>query len=452
MPAALPAALYLGVYLLTLADALVPQPWLAGAAAAGLAAFVLLELPRIRTGQRVAAAVLICGGLAAAAFDGGAAAVWRDLVEGLVRALPFMVLFAAVMCLQVPALASPAFRSLGARVVAQPPGRRYLMLALAGHYLGAVLNLAGLQLVASLLDPGMRAGLRRRLTIAVVRGFSSAVLWSPFFVGMGVILTVLPQVSWLDLGPLGLALGLGFVALAWALDRVLSRRGREAAPAPQAAAGDGLPAGRAAAGVAAVFLLLAVPVIGLSEAGGLSIVIALGLVAPAMAVAWGARLRRGGVRTDPVLATVVGRLPGLRNEAVLFLAATVFAVGLADAVDAAQLGGLLAQPDWPPALRTAALALGGTLLGGLGVHPVVPAILVGEILTPQVLGLPPLAVALVLAIIWGMGTQMSPVSATNMQVARWLSVPVLRVAWGWNAPYCLPAAGLAGAVVGLAAG
>jgi hypothetical protein len=263
---------------------------------------------------------------------------------------------------------------------------------------------------------------------------------------------VLPQVSWLDLGPLGLALGLGFVALAWTLDRVLARRGRAPSPAPPAqAAGDGLPASRALGGVAAVFLLLAVPVIGLSEAGGLSIVTALGLIAPPLAVAWRARLQGAGVRADPVLPTVVGRLPGLRNESLLFLSATVFAVGLADAVDAAQLGGLLGQGGWPPALRTAALALGGTLLGGLGVHPVVPAILVGEILTPEVLGLPPLAVALLLAIIWGMGTQMSPVSATNMQVARWLSVPVLRVAWIWNAPYCLPAAALAGAVVGLAA-
>ncbi|MFP3386905.1 hypothetical protein R0J92_26025, partial [Tritonibacter sp. SIMBA_163] len=74
-------------------------------------------------------------------------------------------------------------------------------------------------LVASLLDPEMRPRLRRRLTLAVVRGFSGAVMWSPFFVGMGVILTVVPGVSWLQLAPAGLVIGSGLVLGAWALDR-----------------------------------------------------------------------------------------------------------------------------------------------------------------------------------------------------------------------------------------
>jgi hypothetical protein len=439
------AWLYLGVYLLTLVDALYPTPVVAGVAGAGLMAFVVLQAPDIRTPQRVASAVLIAGGLAAAWSQGGAKGALADLLSGAERALAFMVLFAAVMCLQVPALTSPSFRQLGERVVAQPPGRRFLMLAFAGHYLGAVLNLAGLQLVASLLDPDMRPGLRRRLTIAVLRGFSAAVMWSPFFVGMGVILTVVPGVSWLQLAPAGLLIGSALVLGAWALDR--ATRG------PRDPAGDRLPApegdlGRAVLGVLTVFLALAAPVVALSEGAGLSIVIALGLVAPVLSVLWAGLLRRRGAGDPaPVLASVTARLPGLRNEAALFLAATVFAVGVSHAVEPDALAGALGLADWPPALRAAALALAGTLLGGLGVHPVVTAILVGEVLGPAALGLSPLAVALLLAVVWGMGTQMSPFSATVMHTARMLDVSVFRVAWLWNAPYCLPAATLAGAAV-----
>ena len=62
---------------------------------------------------------------------------------------------------------------------------------------------------------------------------------------------------------------------------------------------------------------------------------------------------------------MVGRLPSLRNEAALFLSATVFAVGLSHAVDGAVLQGWLAAPGLPTALRTAALTTLGTLLGGL---------------------------------------------------------------------------------------
>ena len=444
-PIAPTAWLYLAVYLLTLVDALRPTPAVAATAAVGLMAFVALQLPAIRMPQRIASAVLIAAGLAAAWSRGGAPGALADLLAGAERALPFMVLFAAVMCLQVPALVSPSFRQLGERVVAQPPGRRFLMLAFAGHYMGAVLNLAGLQLVASLLDPGMRPTLRRRLTLAVLRGFSAAVMWSPFFVGMGVILTVVPGVSWLQLAPAGLLLGSGLVLLAWALDRA-TRGPRDPADAPPAAPEGDL--GRSALGVLAVFLALAAPVVALSESARLSIVIALGLVAPTLSVGWAWLLRRQRAADPaPVLASVTGRLPNLRNEAALFLAATVFAVGVSHAIQPDALAGALGLTDWPAGLRAAALAVAGTLMGGLGVHPVVLAILAGEVLGPAALGLSPLATAMLLAVVWGMGTQMSPFSATVMHVSRMLDVSVFRVAWLWNAPYCLPAAALAGAAV-----
>jgi hypothetical protein len=268
---------------------------------------------------------------------------------------------------------------------------------------------------------------------------------------MGVILTVVPEVSWVRLAPAGLALGLGVVALAWALDR--ATRGPRDPRGERPAASDDGHLGRAAAGVAGVFAALATPVVMLSEGAGLSIVIALGLVAPLLSVLWAGLLRRRAAGAPaPVLAGVTARLPDLRNEAALFLAATVFAVGLSHAIQPETVAGALGLANWPAGLRAMALAVVGTLLGGLGVHPVVLAILVGEVLGPAALGLAPLEAALLLTVIWGLGTQMSPFSATVMQVSRLLEVSVFRVAWVWNAPYCLPSAALAGlAAAGLGA-
>ncbi len=448
-------ALYAAVYGLTLLEAFLPHPVVTGAATVAFLGFVTLEIGNVRPAQRLAAGVLVSLGLGTAYAAGGLAALERVAARGIHDALPFLVLFAAVMSLQAPAFASPAFRAIGEAVVRQPPGRRYMMLAFAGHYLGAVLNLAGFQLVASFFDPTMAPVLRQRLTIAVVRGFSAAVLWSPFFVGMGVILTVLPEVSWLTLLPAGLPMGAGLILLARAFDRLTSRQPR---PAPAAAAvAPGPPATRSAhpaIGVATVFLALAGPVIALSEGAGLPIVIALGLAAPPLALLWHVRLRLGDPGVAPTGSAVrdlYARLPGLRNEAVLFLGATVLGIGLADAVHDQMAGGwagLAALPGW---LAGGVLTLLGTLLGGLGVHPVVPAILVGAVLQPAALGLPATALALILAVVWGLGTQMSPFSATVMAVARLLDVSVFRVAWRWNAPFCTTAAVLFGMLIGVGA-
>lgn len=459
------AAVYAGIYILTLIDAFVGADSVGVAAVCGLALFVVLEARHVHAMHGAAAALLGACGLAAAFWAGGLTASGHAAFEGFHRALPFLVLFAAVMTLQGPAMASPSFRAIGESVVRQPPGRRFLMLAFAGHYLGSVLNLAGLQLVTSLFGADMDTPLRQRLTIAVLRGFSTAVLWSPFFVGMGVILTVVPEASWLTVAPAGLPLGAALIALAWVYDRAI-RRPRAATPTSAAAgasehAAAHTPAGpdggwlRPARGAAAVFLALAVPVIALSEGGGVSIVIALGLVAPPLALAWQARLKASGVtQTRPagVLRDVIVRLPDLRNEAVLFLGATLFGVGLSGAVDADALARLGAGDHVALWAKVPLLATAGTLVAGLGVHPVVIAIVAGAVLPPEVLGMSPSAIALLLAVIWGLGTQMSPFSATVMQVARQLDVSVFRVAWLWNAPFCLPAAALAGLAVAGAGG
>jgi hypothetical protein len=303
----------------------------------------------------------------------------------------------------------------------------------------------------------MSKGLRERLTVAVLRGFSVAVVWSPFFVGMGVILTLVPGVSWLSVAPAGLPLGAALILLAWAFDRLTRRRTAAGAHPPVAAIGE-TPAPstrwlRPALGVTTIFLALAAPVVALSEAAGVSIVIALGLIAPPLALAWQWRLAgTGATRTRPatLLREILGRLPDLRNEAALFLGATLFGVGLSAAIDPAALGRLALAAELPVWVKAPVLATVGTLVAGLGVHPVVLAIVVGAVLTPQVLGMPAAAVALLLAVIWAFGTQMSPFSATVMQVSRQLDVPVFRVAWVWNAPFCLPAAGVAGLVVAAA--
>ena len=124
----LSSALYLGLCLATIGHFVLGAPADLRPVGAVLLVYLLLEVwaaSRLILGS---AAVLV--GLGLLAQGGDALGL---LVEAGARTLPFLVLFLAVLCLQGPALASPTLRALGGFVAAQPPGRRFAGMALAGH-------------------------------------------------------------------------------------------------------------------------------------------------------------------------------------------------------------------------------------------------------------------------------------------------------------------------------
>ncbi len=426
----LSSALYLALCLATIAHYVLGAPSDLRPIGALLLVYLLLEIwaaSRLILGS---AAVLVALGLLAQ--GGGTLAL---LVEAGARTLPFLVLFLAVLCLQGPALASPTLRAIGGLVAAQPPGRRFAGMALAGHLLGAVLNVAGLLLVLSLRDPKLAPRDQMRLTAGAMRGFGAAATWSPLFVAMSVVLAALPNLSWLEIAWRSGLVAAAILLFAWIWNRIeRGRGGGGAVGAPPARLAPGTLA-RAALILAALF----VPVIWLFEAYHLAIPIALGLVAPAMAVTWQARQAPAGKRG--IAAARRGRevfrgLPGLRNEALLFFAANTFALGLSAALDPVLLARL--SEVLPGAgLSIPILIMAGLVVAGLGVHPIVIVVAVGTVLSPELLHLSDMETALALLVVWGMGAIMSPFSGTVLQVARLTNCSPFRVAWVWNARFSL---------------
>jgi hypothetical protein len=429
---ALSSALYLALCLVTLGHFVLGAPADPRPIGAALLVFLLLEVwaaSRLILGS---AAVLVALGLLAQGGD-----TMTLLVEAGVRTLPFLVLFLAVLCLQGPALASPTLRAIGGLVAAQPPGRRFAGMALAGHLLGAVLNVAGLLLVLSLRDAKLAPRDQMRLTAGAMRGFGAAAAWSPLFVAMSVVLAALPSLSWLEIAWRSGLVAAAILLLAWAWNRV--ERGRGAA---RAATSGTPPAGLAAAGWARAALILAalfLPVVWLFEVHGLAIPIALGLVAPAMAATWQATQAPAGARVTAAARRardVFQGLPDLRNEALLFFAANAFGLGLSAALDPALLA-RLAEVLPGAGLSLPILIMAGLLIAGLGVHPIVIVVAVGTVLSPEHLHLSDMEAALALLVIWGMGAIMSPFSGTVLQVARLSNCSPFRVAWVWNARFSL---------------
>jgi len=422
---------YLVVAVLSIAVELYPLPGVERVIPVLIILFLMLEFTTAPRTQQVVAVLLCSAGLAIGMIMGSGMEV---MVDGLRRSQLFLVLFAAVAWLQIPAGQSPSLNAARETVEAQPPGRRFLVLAGAAHGLGAVLNLAGISLLSSMIGKQESPAIKKRLTRGLMIGFSSGSCWSPFFVGTAVILSILPSVRWLEVAPFGMAAGILIIAGGWIFDRTFVDPGPRSAPAPPVPLP--LPARWRLAGV---LLTLFVIVIGMVEIAGLSIPIVLGLVAPPYALIWVLSFseRRPSAAAAALVTRVVGGLAGLRSEALLFVGANMFGAGVASVVTPDMVGNALSSLAWPPQVMIACLIAGIIWIGALGLHPVVPVVLIGQVLPPEVLGVAPEIMGLAMLTTWGLSTTVSPYSATVLYMSRITGASVWTIAWRWNSPLVL---------------
>ncbi len=393
--------------------------------------FLVMEFSRAPPLQRNVG-LLLFGLGAAAAWAGGDLA--GALTDGLERSQIFLVMFFAVMWLREPAVTSPSLRALRDAVVAQPAGRRYPILWLSGHFLGSVLNLAALSLLSSMVSEQKDARLRKRLSIGLMLGFTTASTWGPFYVSISVILSAIPGLSWFEIAPLGLGLSVFLLAVGWSYDRIFLR---EKPVGGSIRHGQRLTLGTIG-GAGIVLVQLIVLVMGAHELMGLSIPIALGVMGPPFAIAWAwVQVQDGGRWANgarPLIRRIFANLPELRNEAIAFVAASVLGVGVSKVLPPATIGAALADYGIHPDLVVVAIVFGMSLLGMAGLHPVVIAILVGEVLPPDVIGIAPEVLAIALLGVWGTSTMVSPFSATTLFMARVVGLPSHVIAWRWGPP------------------
>lgn len=425
------AWLFLVLCLAAVADNLTGWVPFAYAAAACLLAFVAIEFRAAPRPHQIVGAVLIVAGLAAGAYVG---ALGETAFVGFRRAMQFLVLWAAVLWLRMPPERSPSFRAMRAFVGGQPPGRRYLILALAGNFVGGTLNLAGVSLLSGLITAATDPATRRRLTQALMRGFLAASCWSPFYVAVAVILVVIP-VRWVTVAPIGMVMSLTLIGYAWTLDRLT----RSAVP-PAAAAPEPAPRLDAVNALRLAFIAVALfaSVLGGTEALGVSVPITLGLVGPPFAIVWTfVHAEAGSFRplVGEMARRVMESFPTLRGEALIFLGATIFGTGIAAALPPEAVGRAIETLAIPVDALIVLLVMAMALLGSIGMHPVLMAVVVGTVVPPEALGLSPEAMALLLLAMWGGSVTVSPFSATTLLLARIVGVSGWTVGWRWNAGY-----------------
>ncbi|PRY65527.1 hypothetical protein B0H98_10250 [Vreelandella songnenensis] len=408
------------------------------AALAGYLATLAGQLSRMAWGLLIAAGLLTL------------LALWRSPAPGQLlfeaggRFAFFATFVVALSMLRLPAYRSRLVRRCGQSMLLQLPSRRYPILSLGSALFGIILNIGVLNLFAAMIEKSntleaaqgrtwVREARRRRMMLALLRGFALAPLISPMGIGVAVVLSSLPQITWWELAPFILgAAGLIF-AVGWAVDFVTGPH--PPANRVQLASPSLRPLGQFA------MLLIGIVALVFSIAWLLTLrlPIAALLGAPSAALIWLAwQRRRLGYAGLPAAACALHRqLPWLlspsANEIVVLGAAGYLGHLCVGLIDTQQLAPLLAVLD---SLGTFTAVLAMLMVVGLaqvGVNPIVTVtLLVGLLPTLRIEGLSPAMVGASLMVGWALALMSSPMTASMLILSRFTGVRATLIGYQWN--------------------
>ena len=418
--------------------------------AAGIVALLLYlmtlkgQLTRMAKGLLCAAGVLTLLALWHSPTPG------QLLFEASGRFAFFATFVVALSMLRLPAYRSRLVRRCGQSMLLQPPSRRYPILSLGSALFGIILNIGVLNLFAAMIEKSntlsaaqgrawVREARQRRMMLALLRGFSLAPLISPMGIGVAVVLSSLPQVTWPQLAPYILGAAALIFMAGWAVDYFTG-------PHPPANKTYVTPSLRPLAQFSVLLIGIVALVFSIAWLLELRLPIAALLGAPTGALLWLAwQRRRLGFGGLPAAITAVHRqLPWLlspsANEIVVLGAAGYLGHVCVGLVDTQQLAPLLAVLDPLGTLNAVLAMLMVVGLAQIGVNPIVTVtLLVGLLPTLGIEGLTPELIGASLMVGWALALMSSPMTASMLILSRFTGVPATRIGYRWNGRFLVAA-------------
>ena len=375
----------------------------------------------------------------------------ETLSRGLERMAFLAALLALLGSLRVVASDAPEVLRAGRYLTTRPPGRRYLAMNFGGHVFGVLINLGGIAILLEMtrrsleetsahLPAGLREWRLRRMTTAVLRGFSLAPLWSPIGLGLNGLLLAMPDLHYADVAPAGLAAAVLFLGWGWFLDWA----GAPPIPAGLRPGAQTRTADWRGVGVLVMHVgLLAGLVFGLHALTGLQFQQALLIAVPAYSLIWAAWLgHRGGAGAMTMARRTAGgtvrRFPLAAAEIGVFASAGLLSVLVLELLPLGQVQAAVATLIGAPWQMIALLNLSMFVLAAVGINPIITASVMGSLVTQlDVSGLSDAAAALSLAGTWGCVMGFTPLITTVVYAGALVGRAPTVVGLRWNGLYCL---------------
>lgn len=389
----------------------------------------------------------ICLAVAAWAWIGGRAWEIYDGAAGRTAYLPALI--AMLSLLRAAASCSQNIATAGRHLVNQPPSRRYLALTFGGHAFGVLFNIGGLAL---LIDMTKRANTlaaaggdarimhwrERRMTTAVLRGFAAVIFWSPLGISLNLLLTLLPDVKWADILPIGLACTVGFVALGWLFDQLQRPPGPRPTARPREPGGWG-----ALAAVVGHIAVLASLTWAAELVTGRPFQTVLLVIVPAYSLLWALGSHLAQRHPSPVVSSAsvmlregIARYPAYANELAVFAASGFLGVSMVALVPREATQAVLAALALPPGVFASLLSLTVVVLAFLGLNPLITsAILAGAAASIHIPGLPNEAILFAIIAGWACTVLTSPMNTSLVMTASMIGRPSFEVGVRWNGAF-----------------
>lgn len=366
-------------------------------------------------------------------------------------------LIAMLSLLRAAASCSQIIAAAGRHLVDQPPSRRYVALSFGGHAFGVLFNIGGLALLIDMTrrantlaaaggDPRIVHWRERRMTSAVMRGFSAVVFWSPLGISLNLLLTLLPDVRWVEILPIGIAATTGFIALGWLFDQLQRPPGPRPARRPSQAGG-----WRALAGVVGHVVLLAALTWIAELAFGVPFQTVLLVIVPAYAMLWAFGSHLAQRHPTPVRGSLsvmlregIARYPAYANELAVFAASGFLGVALVALVPREAMESVLAALSLPPGVFAGLLSLVVVALAFVGLNPLVTAaILAGAAARIEIPGLPAEAILYAIAAGWACTVLTSPMNTSLAMVSSMIGRSPIETGLKWNGAFAATALAIA---------
>lgn len=409
-------------------------------------ALLVLLAPQVGRNRQVFVAV----GIALTAALAWQTTQWMTFASaGLEKAAFICAFFCALAGLRSVAQGSVAIQNAGEFLARQPPGRRYLALTFGGQMFALVLNYGAIGLLGSLAmanartekDPEIRRHRTRRMLLAIQRGFTSTLPWSPLSFAVAITTALIPNTSWATVAIPGLVTGALMAGTGWALDSKFKARSNLSGRPRSRPDGSWLLMwplfallGIILISIVTLFLLTGIHVVGLVI-----------LIVPVVAGIWaflqtrGPAARRGsGSFLGWLRSHVFTELPDVSGEVVLLMmAGYIGTVGSALLLPILDSTGLDLSGIPAPVILVACVWI-IPLAGQIGMNPILAVTLLAPLIpSAEVLGVTPTAIVLAITAGWALSGVTSPFTATTLLIGSFANVSARHVGWKWNRGYFL---------------
>ncbi|MGO4886357.1 hypothetical protein ACJ2A9_01245 [Anaerobacillus sp. MEB173] len=288
--------------------------------------------------------------------------------------------------------------------------------------IGAILNFGAMALVKRISEESFSSYKDKRITLNIMRAFGFCLLWSPYFVNVGLVLVIF-NLSWFDIAGYSILLALFYLMIAWLMFKRISFFNdpiveNEKQINKQSYYNQSL----------LPFFLFSFVLVFMSFLLyynlTLDMITIVSLMAVVLPIIWACATKMIRSYIHDVVELVEHSFLRLKNEFAVFISAGYFGMAISQTDIGVQISSLLFTASFGSVyLLTIFIVIIAILLAQIGIHPIIIVTGIGSALSPMKFGVSPEYMALVLLIAWTTSTQISPFSGQVLMASKLMEQP-----------------------------